>query len=282
VPVPTGLSLTNPKTGTVSGDLVRFANLEDGWIVTPTSSGSAIYATFDGGRDWTQFPVPGGVQGTIEDLEASNGEVYALVEASGLHLFSSQVYNANWTESPLVLASPPSASTLPVPIVLQGANGWIIDGNGTTAGGRLVGAGDWAAWPDPCIDTPGFGVLAASSPNDLSVVCQAVSQAAGGSSQGSQATTETLYQSANSAGVVPSQNTITSVAQPAGVTDTVVVGTDFGLLLTFDGGKTWSSIYNGSAIGFVGFTTADQGVAITGNTLLMTFDGGKTWNPVSF
>jgi photosystem II stability/assembly factor-like uncharacterized protein len=57
------------------------------------------------------------------------------------------------------------------------------------------------------------------------------------------------------------------------------------LLASFDGGATWTMVYQGSdtiLISELGFTTATQGVAIIGNRLLMTVDGGHSWNPMSF
>ena len=63
-------------------------------------------------------------------------------------------------------------------------------------------------------------------------------------------------------------------------------------MATFDGGRTWSTVYRAGTVGgsgfrFVGFTSTDQGVAITGtagegSVMVMTHDGGHSWSVVSF
>jgi photosystem II stability/assembly factor-like uncharacterized protein len=61
------------------------------------------------------------------------------------------------------------------------------------------------------------------------------------------------------------------------------------LLVTRDGGASWSVVYHGPGTGVandLGFTTAQQGVVVevdgASSALLMTVDGGHTWSPVSF
>jgi photosystem II stability/assembly factor-like uncharacterized protein len=57
-------------------------------------------------------------------------------------------------------------------------------------------------------------------------------------------------------------------------------------MATFDSGRQWSVVYGVPASGgwqYVGFTTAEQGVAIgQSGTLVMTYDGGHEWKPVQF
>jgi photosystem II stability/assembly factor-like uncharacterized protein len=61
------------------------------------------------------------------------------------------------------------------------------------------------------------------------------------------------------------------------------------IVATFDGGGIWSTVYDsgsGPSIGYIGFTTTTQGVAIEASAfdslgaLLMTHDGGHTWAEV--
>jgi len=66
---------------------------------------------------------------------------------------------------------------------------------------------------------------------------------------------------------------------------TIVVAGDGGLVATFDGGTTWSTVAQVTGVADFGFTTPTQGVAVVPGqspTLVTTHDGGHTWTTVTF
>jgi len=87
------------------------------------------------------------------------------------------------------------------------------------------------------------------------------------------------------AGPVPGQNPASITVAPGHPGTVVVADGQVGLQATFDGGRTWQTVYGDGSIGFVGFTTAQQGVAIRYSPVpafVMTRDGGHTWTTVGF
>ena len=82
-----------------------------------------------------------------------------------------------------------------------------------------------------------------------------------------------------------------AIATPG--TSTIVVGGEapskgVGLYASFDGGVTWSPVLalGNGAVGYVGFTTAQQGVMVgassPGPAMFMSRDGGHAWVAVAF
>jgi hypothetical protein len=281
--------------------MVRFANLDDGWIVSPTTCAtqgvaaatcSDLWATNDGGRNWTLTPDPGGSGAVIEDLEASDDTVQVVVQrldASGFATYSTPASADVWTESSVPLgygAGPVPAAQ----ITLQGPAGWILDTDRVVIAGAELESGTWTKWAPPCPDSTGTAALAASSPTDVVALCQ---EGIWGTPDSASETNGPypsywLFQSSDGGNTftpvdsVPTGWTPSSVAQPADVSTTVVVATNDGLYQSFDGGKSWSGGEFGESFSFVGFTTSTQGVAIGSGSMLMTHDGGKDWTQVTF
>ncbi len=89
------VSLVPPFTGSPSSAVstVRFENASDGWLFGP-----ALWATTDGGKQWSRLSLPG----QVVALAASDGRVFAAVEPAkgGLNaarLYEAQVGAAKWT-----------------------------------------------------------------------------------------------------------------------------------------------------------------------------------------
>jgi hypothetical protein len=180
-------------------------------------------------------------------------------------------------------------------MVLLGGAGWIVDVNRTVVGGARLGSqASWTNWTPPCSDANGAGYLAASSTSDLYAVC---SEGVWGTpAPGTKPLSEWLYSSTNAGasfspvGPLPQGVTGGMIAAAPG-TATVVYTTNSGILVSFDGGKSWQHVSAVAGITYLGFTTASQGVAISqpaagspasGATMLMTRDGGRTWAPITF
>jgi photosystem II stability/assembly factor-like uncharacterized protein len=179
-----------------------------------------------------------------------------------------------------------------VQLVLQGKTGWLIENNRVvTAGARLVN-GTWETWQPPCLDVLGPATLAAANDRELNAVCTvgvwgpAPSGQQGDhlfrSSDGGQTFVETGPQ-------LPATGVL--IAAPSAST-IVAGGGQSGVVLSIDGGLTWKAAslpsQSGSFyVGYLGFTTATQGVLITSDSgghsqLLMTRDGGHTWLTARF
>ncbi len=75
---------------------LRFADPRDGWAYDRGST--TVYATHDGGMSWT----PVGLGGAVDDLQASGGNVYAIVcgSAPGCTLERSPVGSDGWVTLP--------------------------------------------------------------------------------------------------------------------------------------------------------------------------------------
>lgn len=271
---------------------VRFADPDDGWVY----SYSQLWSTHDGGTTWKQQSIPGGPGAAVSDLEVAAGSAYMAVftGTAGLGIYSTPAARDSWSASSFSAemgAGPVPASS----IVLQGRTGWLLQNDRTVVSGArdLEGAG-WASWTPPCITANGTGSLAAASTTDLVALCAEGNW--GPPSPGTAAGETWMYRSSDggntfsAAGALP-ERSIGALAVAPGRPDSVVAITDRGLLASFDGGSTWSTVYAGttgaySQDDYVGFTSATQAVAVLGTTtgalVVMSHDGGHTWRQLKF
>ena len=154
-------------------------------------------------------------------------------------------------------------------------------------GGAQVRSGAWAAWAPPCSGVGGPATVAASTPQDLLALCDVGLWT-------STSPSERAYVSSDGgARFSPLAARLPSACQGASTLATVsalvaAAGCGAGVVATFDGGASWSTVYTGTGtVRYVGFTTATQGVAIETpasspvGTLLMTHDAGHSWTPAS-
>lgn len=286
--------------GTTHAARIRFANAVDGWITTPPSGSTSHFSntmwwTNDGGATWLQVAVPGG--GNIAALEASDS-VAQLVTISpataGVHLYSTPASKEAWTESSTSL--PVGAGPVPqADLLLNGRSGWVVVVNRTVIAGARLAQGIWQRWTPPCRGAKGAAAITASSTTNLAAVCNEGvwgPPPAGFTAASWLCTSDDGGNYFAPVGQIASGaigDNASSAASPPAHPDVVVVGGS-GLAATFDGGRTWKTVYtspSGLGVRVVGFTTAAQGVAIvTGttsvSTVLMTRNGGATWSPVSF
>jgi hypothetical protein len=306
---------------------VRFADALDGWVYGGLASSSlsqaaVLWSTHDGGGTWHHVALlPGHIQTgeeVIFDLEAAGGTSYAMVPKSGggVSVESSPVRSDNWhVDSTPALNSPAGGGEQEGSFVFQGGKGWLVEGNdrGVTGSARLLRAGGdkWAAWAPPCAKVgDSFFVPAASTSADLVDVCQMggfASPLSKSAPRGATLGSYWLYSSSNGGqsfssgqrlgggnyrfdGLIasPRPGSVFVGSGPAGGSGPGG-GSGQELLASFDGGRSWASVYKGDFF-YLGFTSPDQGVGLlgpsTGNgpgtEMVMTFDGGAHWSRTSF
>jgi hypothetical protein len=268
---------------------IRFADANDGWLFGPE-----LWITHDGGATWQSQAVPGGSDSQVMTLEAHAGLVHAVVTdgdaTHGFQVASSPVADDTWALAATSLRF--GAGPVPtVQLVLSGTAGWIVEVDRDVTGGLRLGAGVWQAWRPPCSGANGAAVLAAYSASQLVAACD---EGVWGPAPSGAAAGERLYMSSDGgttftrgAATIP----LGSVQQLAQPTATTVVASGAQAVRSTDGGATWRTVLADSpgkeGTIYLGFTTASQGVLITGgrlgpNGLLMSYDGGRTWRPVTF
>ncbi|MGH9115564.1 MAG: hypothetical protein ACRDWW_06995 [Acidimicrobiales bacterium] len=285
---------------------ITFADGLNGWIVDdPVGKpyASELWATHDGGYAWKRVPVPGG--GSVVALAASERTAHAVVLDSTVpdfKIYTSPASSDSWTRAPVAL----NLGAGPVPqsdLVLQGSAGWLVDVNRTVVSGARLANGQWSSWTPPCSHDNGPALVAASPPSYLLAVCdEGMWGPPEQSPSGATFPSEWIYVSTDggttfSDGVeLPASATsVGALSTPAPGT-VVVGGASNGLVATFDGAKTWQTVYRAGPadyVTFLGFTTPTQGVAIVqqgqagaaqspGSVMLVTRDGGHHWAPVQF
>ena len=298
IPAPvSGIAASDGPQGPAAVRGLRFANALDGWAFGP-----GLFATHDGGATWRQITLPG---------DASESGVMALATAAGLvhaafldatnviRIATSPVGADAWTVSPTTM--PVGAGPVPqAQFVLSGTAGWLIQVDRVaTNGARLVG-GEWQPWQPPCLDAAGPATLAAATERDLVAACDV--------GVWSTPTGIHLYASTDGgttfveAAVQPPVFGLDGVAAAGGPGSSAIVvggsvsGVGSALVTSFDSGRTWAPTYvltgDVGAFADLGFTTTEQGVAITISAtlttagvseghLVMTLDGGRTWSIVA-
>jgi hypothetical protein len=254
LPATSAADATDPQSATD----VRFGSAQDGWLF-----GAGLWASHDGGHDWTRLDLGG----PVRRLEAAAGTVWALV-GDGDHeqLWSSEVGSDDWSKvSGVSISGPgdlavqgarvvvlgtgdqawtndsgtfkpsdnPCASSLAVRLSGSGSL-WATCVTGTAA--HLATSGDeGATWSDVTVDT-GEGSL----PNSVQL--------------GARSTSEAIM-------AIP-QQPLSRLSLTGKTTGVVTSPT-------------------GSGVDYLGFTTRYVGYAIVdGSTLWHTVDGAVNWTKV--
>ncbi len=297
---------------------VHFADPRDGWIYGALSVPArragvsfsvelALWSTHDGGRTWREQP-PGGLgaggEGTILDVQSAAGTAY-LMEANstgGVTVKSSPVGADKWhVSSTAHLGGPAGGSLQSGAFVLQGSNGWLVEGNdrGTTGSAQLNGHGQWVPWTPPCASVgDSFAIPAASTPQDLVAVCVMggfASPLSSAAPPGATLGSTWLYLSSDGGATFnagpelgPQGSNFGVLASPAPGVILVghFVGNGEALMASFDGGVNWTVVYHGQLLSLT-FISPSQGVGIVQSPnhttkLIMTSDGGHHWAPITF
>jgi photosystem II stability/assembly factor-like uncharacterized protein len=287
VPAPAAAFSSNPNPGGHGAGEVRFADPLDGWVFGPE-----LWATHDGGATWTRISLPGAsANAAVVALAAADGMVHAAVFDQRVGIDTTQVGHDDWTASSTSIQF--GAGPIPrAQLVLQGGAGWLIEVDRTVVGGARLGAGQWSAWVPPCSNAGGDAIIDASTATSLFAVCNEGVWNGAVPVTRAYLSTDAGSSFARAPATVPVGNA-DEVAASTPQSAVVAAHTNGGginqLLVTADGGASWSVVYHGPGTGVandLGFTTAQQGVVVevdgASSALLMTVDGGHTWSPVSF
>jgi hypothetical protein len=292
--------LTGPPDGSHGVGQLRFLGVSDGWAFGPE-----LWATHDGGRNWTRIPTRGL---RVTALEARGNRVYATwANCTGTgadfaaHCTNFVVYSAlatsnRWAVLPhtspgLSLAGSDSAASL----ALTGTTGYLLPPDGTLFSGPISGSGSWdpttgasAPKPVPCNPgpaqpdgQPSLALLAPTGPQpDLALLC---AQAPSGTTQA-----KTLFYSPDGGltwhqgATVPDAGVAMSLSgSPDGA---LVLATSRGIETAATVTSAWQPAAGSMPAGgfsFVGMTDANQGVAVPADVsqhaVWFTYNGGLDW-----
>ncbi len=298
--------LTGAPHGSSGVGQIRFLNTSDGWAFGPQ-----LWATTDGGANWTQEKTDGM---RVTDLETVGDRAFALfatcagtgaayaAHCTTFSLYTSKAGSGQWqpVSGPVTgLGLSPAAATqgASASLVLTGGpasgRGYLLAPSGELLSGPLTGA----AWtvanaqkqclPGTGADGQPTGALLAADSAELVLVCTSATNAASDSQTRSLVessdggVTWSAGQSAIATGIA------TSVATQGG--SLVVLATDAGIYLSTDAGGKWQLAQaspGGAAAGehgfsYVGMTSPLDGVALPADPRLhevfITTDGGRTW-----
>jgi photosystem II stability/assembly factor-like uncharacterized protein len=293
--------LSGAPDGSTGVGQLRFLNTTYGWAFGPQ-----LYATTDGGVNWTRQSTRGM---RVTDLETAGNRAFALFAtctgggaAYGAHctafsLYTSVAGSGQWHPVPgPVSGLEPSqtASGASASLVLIGGRGYLLAPSGELLSGPLTG-GAWsvASEQEQCLPgSPGpggqpTGALLAADSAKLVLVCTSATDSATGTQTKSviesadNGKTWTAAQSADVNGIAASVATQGS--------SLVVLATSAGLYLSTDGGGTWKLAHASPAgatataggYSYVGMTSATDGVALPADAdlheVFITTDGGQTW-----
>lgn len=269
---------------------VRFVNAHLGFLF-----GSALYVTTDGGSAWAKVSSPG----TVYDIEAGGGKVYALINNCGISVScgTASLYQISNNGLLIQRVSSSPIFSWQAQLLVSGSSAFILTPPTTAGSGpyklwKLQASGFSKTFDTPCEFSGSLSAaMAAWSDVGLALVC--------GSPPGAGEQIKTAYSSSD-AGKTWSKGKlvgrlsgyITSLA--AANANTWILGEGRGdLLVTHDGGQTWSDLPitgsdggPGQGWGFVGFTNAHEAVAVpwtvNGSYLAFTNDGARNWTIVNF
>ncbi len=247
------------------GGTLRFADALNGWLASGTG---ALWTTHDAGAHWTHD----GNAGSVTDVEASGGAVYAIActGASSCVLERSPVGRDAWTVLPAAGHGALSRLTL------NGGNVWMEDGSGSTSLLASPDGGQHFAVHSVCHDAVAIAGLYAVSADVVWATCATGTQAA-------------VYRSLDGGATFAQAGApgIANFATVAGVSSSTAVAAAQELVRTSDGGRSFTTVAGEHADWTIrGFTTSMDGFAMarpldgTSNQLWRSDDAGAHWHEV--
>jgi photosystem II stability/assembly factor-like uncharacterized protein len=250
---------------------LRFADPANAWVVSPHG---IVWATHDGGAHWAQD----GGAGSVTDLEASGGAVYAVtcVGTQSCLVERSPAGQDSWT----LLSSSAGHGNLNR-LNVNGTHVWVaIESQAGGLGWLLAStdSGQSFTMQTACPGALGYANDYAVDANTLWATC----------ATGTEASAFLSVDGGRQFTPVPAHTSLPNFASIAGVSSTTAVIGGQVLLRTTDGGQTFSTVENVQAEWtMVGFTTAANGFALavpnSGQTQLWrTNDAGASWYQVQF
>jgi hypothetical protein len=263
-----------PAQGGQQAVRLRFADPGNGWLVSATGS---VWATHDGGSRWSQD----GAAGSVTDLEASGGAVYAVrcvgssVPAQSCTLERSPSNQDSW--SPLPGSSGHGSLGR---LNVNGAHVWVAIYSPAGGPGSVLASTDGGqhfSTQTACPSALGFANIYAVDSRLLWATCATGTEAS---------MLRSVDGGQHFVGV--GHPGIANFATVGGVSSTTAVIGAQALFRTTDGGKTYGTVEdNRTQWSIVGFTTSVNGFVFdteTSNqrTLWRTNDAGAHWYKVQF
>jgi photosystem II stability/assembly factor-like uncharacterized protein len=294
--------VTGPPDGPTGVGQLRFLNTKDGWAFGPQ-----LYATTDGGANWTRQSTDGM---RVTDLETTGDRAFALFatctgggaaygsDCTAFSLYTSVVGSGQWqpVPGPVSGLAPSQSSTggASASLVLTGGTGYLLTPSGELLSGPVTG-GAWSVADAqlPCLPgspDPGgqpTGALLAADSAELVLVCTSATDATTSTQTKSVIESTDNGKTWSAAQTVSMPGIATSVANQG--TSLIILATDEGLFLSTDGGTTWKLGQASPArapageggFSYVGMTSATNGVALPADASLhevfTTTDGGQLW-----
>jgi hypothetical protein len=282
--------LTGAPDGATGVGQIRFLDGINGWAFGPE-----LWATHDGGENWTQISTHGR---RVIDVETVAARAFAIeADCTG----TGQAYTAQCTNFTLYTTPATADDWTPLgktttnlnkqgafgsaALVLTGSLGYLLAPDGTLYSGSVTTARAWKiAGRIPCAvglaaldGTPTGAVLGALTAQDLILSC----------------TTKTIYQSSDGGATWQPTTTVpatsaTATAIASSPAESVILATTQGIEVLPANSSTWRSATltataPAGGFSFIGMTTATNGIALpadpTTGTVWFTTDGGLTWAP---
>jgi photosystem II stability/assembly factor-like uncharacterized protein len=254
---------------------LRFANALDGYAFGPE-----LWETADGGASWVNVPTPG----QVTELEATDGEAYALVAGAGSanstsnELLTAPVGSRQWRQVPT-----PTPLGYGAQFAVSGLNLYVLGGNGDLV---LLYSTDQGAHfsqrVDPC--TAGLGgsvTAAADGSSTLWAACPTGMMAEAMLSTDARVT----WRVATATGAFPNSLKLAAASSSVALASPAPQTLSGALVRTTNGGSTYAVVLSASSsstVSWVGFSDPSRAYALLAGSLFESSDGGATWRSVVF
>ena len=266
--------IPSPPVGGSDVSQLRFASPLDGYAFGPD-----LWQTANGGATWANVPIPG----QVTELEAADGEAYALVTGAGSsnstsnELLTAPVGSQQWRQVPT-----PTPLGYGAQFALSGSNLYLLGGNGDMV--LLYSTDQGAQFSqriDPC--TAGLGgsvTVAADGTSTLWAACptgmmgEAVLSTDGG----------VAWHVATATGGFPNSLKLAAASSSVALDSHAPETLNGALVRTMNGGSTWAVVLSGSSpssASWVGFSDPSRAYALLAGSLFESSDGGATWRSVA-
>jgi photosystem II stability/assembly factor-like uncharacterized protein len=253
---------------------LRFASPLDGYAFGPE-----LWQTADGGATWANVLIPG----QVTELEAADGEAYALITDAGSanstsnELLTAPVGSHQWRQ-----VSTPTPLGYGAQFALSGPNLYVLGGNGDLV---LLYSTDKGAQfsqrVDPC--TAGLGgsvTAAADGTSTLWAACPTGMMAEAMLSTDGGVT----WRVATATGAFPNSLTLAAASSSVALASPAPETLSGALVRTTNGGSTYAAVLSGSSpssVSWVGFSDPSRAYALLAGSLFESSDGGSTWRSVA-